>query len=97
MRTRISHFTTKGITVNKITRPIPKVYESPINKTVVKSDITKSKRACEQHRLTVESNYASVPKKQSSEIIQEVIRREVELFKNVGRGGTTISGVCKKH
>lgn len=100
MKVRVSHFVTKNIEVNEITKPIPKITNIKTKKStksksssqkvavVKKIQTTTTKKPptgikLERILLRKESEYASIPKPEQSDIINKIIDKEVTVFRSV--------------
>ncbi len=92
VKIRISHFTTKNIKVNTSTKPQqlpPKIVPSKLNqiKKRTKRPIVPKKPPTgiklERISLKKEAYYASIPKRQESEVINCIIEKEVSVFRNI--------------
>lgn len=92
MKKRISHFITKNLEITEITRPSPDRLRD-IGARLQSDKLDKpqprklSKAATERHSLQIESRYAGTPVAPKSEIIQQIIKQEAEIFRELRKNG----------
>lgn len=88
---RISHFTTKAIEINESTRPQPfttnvVLRKSPKHRTKRnQNQLPKRVVGIKLQRILLqkEADYATVPKRQDSEIVKKIIDKEVADFRAI--------------
>lgn len=94
MKVRISHFTTKNIEVNEITKPRPISPKIVQKKQQVKPDTVKTIQSkttkkpatgikLERILLKEEANFASIPRRQESEVIKKLVDKEATKFRKI--------------
>lgn len=94
MKVRISHFTTKNIEVNEITKSRPKSpkivqRERQAKPNTVKTIQTKTTKKpptgikLERISLKEEANYAGIPRRQESEVIKKLVDKEAAKFRKI--------------
>lgn len=88
VKVRISHFTSKNIPINEKTRPVPtEVHTTNETKKTKKvtalKPINSNKRVSARDFVKSEIQYASVPKKPSSELLEFIVRRDAAEFREI--------------
>lgn len=88
MKVRISHFIAKGIPINEVTKPVPAKIaasqsKSKDTKKAKEVVATPKKRVSPREWIKSEIKYASTPVKQTSKLLEFVIRRDAAEFREV--------------